>query len=85
MLTRLDFREPEGTVLYTAICHSQLEAEFLIGRIMQYDWFDEKGTYTMTWTDLTSLEERVLHVYRFKLEPPHARAAFESFNNEQQQ
>ncbi|NML38534.1 hypothetical protein HHL17_15095 [Chitinophaga sp. G-6-1-13] len=81
MTYRIDFRGPEQTMLYTAVCNSTLEVETLLRQVLQYDWSDEKGTYAMTLYDLSSGEEQVVHVYCFKMEPPYTKAAFEAVNN----
>lgn len=81
MKYRIDFSGPEQAIRYTAICNSTLEVETLIRQVLQYDWSDEKGAYTMTLSDLSSGEEQVVHVYRFKMEPPYTKAAFDAVNN----
>lgn len=81
MKYRIDFRGPEQTIRYTTICNSTLEVDTLIRQVLQYDWADEKGAYTMTLYDLSSGEEQVVHVYRFKMEPPYTKTAFDAFNN----
>lgn len=81
MKYRIDFKGPEQTILYTAVCNSTLEVETLLRQVLQYDWSDENGAYAMTLYDLSSGEEQVVHVYRFKMEPPHTKAAFEAVQN----
>ncbi|MBC9929407.1 hypothetical protein [Chitinophaga qingshengii] len=80
MKYRIDFSGPEQTIHYTTVCHSTLEVETLIRQVLQYDWSDENGSYALTLYDLSSGDEKIVHVYRFKMEPPHTKAAFEAQN-----
>ncbi|WP_212003657.1 hypothetical protein [Chitinophaga sp. HK235] len=76
MKYRIDFRGPQEAILYTAVCSSIPEVEILLQQVLQYDWADEHGDYTMTLYDLSSEYEQVVHVYRFKMEPPYTQDAF---------
>lgn len=80
MKYRIDFSGPEQTIRYTTVCHSSLEVETLLRQVLQYDWSDEKGAYALTLYDLSSGEEKIIHVYRFKMEPPYVKAAFDAHN-----
>ncbi|SEW49745.1 hypothetical protein [Chitinophaga arvensicola] len=83
MTSRIDFSGPGNHLLYSASCETEAAAEELIEQVLVDDWYDENGPYAMSWYSTSGDTDVVIHIYRFRQEPPYARIAFETFNSRQ--